>query len=83
MTMRERAGLDRHITGNYGEDQFKTRRPDPRQQDDEPDYAGFFCADCGGECAFEPCDKVWRCRVCDTPHEADGTAIRFDEEGRQ
>jgi transposase len=41
------------------------------------------CADCGSECRYESVDKVWRCRACGTPHEADGTAIRLDEEGRE
>jgi len=31
MNSRERDSLDRHITGNYGEDQFKKSRKGPKQ----------------------------------------------------
>lgn len=46
MTNRERESLDRHITGNYGEDQFRDypEEPDEPQEEDlvTNDYVTFW-----------------------------------------
>lgn len=43
MTNREREALDRHITGNYGEDQFKGMDEEPQEEDlVTNDYVTFW-----------------------------------------
>ena len=44
--------------------------------DDGPEPQVMWCADCGGECRYD--GQVWRCKVCDAPHEATGEPVRVD-----
>lgn len=56
---RWKAGLDRWITGNYGEDQFKDEPPEPEERDDE-------CS-CGSGEPREPeydAQGIFLCYVC-------------------
>lgn len=52
MTKNQAEALDRHITGNYGEDQFRTQ------------YSGGICIICLGSCP-EDSDL---CKDCEEKH---------------
>jgi hypothetical protein len=58
MNQKERNSLDRYITGNYGEDQFK-------QQKERP-INGHILKQCDGSCPEDnPCTIcIWGASIC-------------------
>ena len=63
LNYRERAALDRHITGNYGADQW----PDPKS---------YYCYDCGDQ--FEDTDGLYDEFTPDNEILCDGGINKYD-----
>ena len=49
MSSRERESLDRYITGNYGEDQFRDYEPDGYEEEMTPEQDAMYHAQIAAE----------------------------------